>query len=115
MCGTIDPRHKYDEYLVLLAPGGNAPPPPPHPPVSLEQLLTSQNDLMRLRVENEMRRGPDCLQPQYQDQDSLYSDFLVTNPPVFTVVMDPLEEDNWLRMMESKFGLLQCKVYQKAM
>jgi hypothetical protein len=26
------------------APSGNAPPPPPHPPVSLEQLLATQND-----------------------------------------------------------------------
>jgi hypothetical protein len=28
------------------APRGNAPPPLPHPPVSLEQLLAMQNDLM---------------------------------------------------------------------
>jgi hypothetical protein len=25
---------------------GNAPPPPPHPPISLEQLLATQNELM---------------------------------------------------------------------
>jgi hypothetical protein len=30
------------------APHGNAPPPPPRLPVSLEQLLATQNDLMRL-------------------------------------------------------------------
>jgi hypothetical protein len=40
------------------APRGNAPPPPPHPPVSLEQLLATQNDLMRRLVENdELRRA----------------------------------------------------------
>jgi hypothetical protein len=32
------------------SPRGNAPPPPPHAPVSLEQLLVTQNDLMRLTV-----------------------------------------------------------------
>jgi hypothetical protein len=29
---------------------GNAPPPPPHPPVSLEQLLATQNELMTLLI-----------------------------------------------------------------
>jgi hypothetical protein len=35
----------------------NAPPPPPRPPVSLEQLLTTQNELMCLLIPNEARRG----------------------------------------------------------
>jgi hypothetical protein len=35
-------------------PCGGAPPPPP---VSLEQLLATQNDLMRRLVENDERRG----------------------------------------------------------
>jgi hypothetical protein len=38
-------------------PHGSAPPPPPHPPVSLEQLLATQNDLMRRLVENDKRHG----------------------------------------------------------
>jgi hypothetical protein len=38
-------------------PRGGAPPPPPHPPVSLEQLLATQNDLMSRLVENDERRG----------------------------------------------------------
>jgi hypothetical protein len=36
---------------------GNAPPPPPHLPVSLEQLLATQNELMTLLIQNEARRG----------------------------------------------------------
>jgi hypothetical protein len=35
-------------------PCGSAPPPPP---VSLEQLLATQNDLMRRLIENDERRG----------------------------------------------------------
>jgi hypothetical protein len=31
---------------------GNAPPPPPHPLVSLDQLLTTQKNLMRRLLEN---------------------------------------------------------------
>jgi hypothetical protein len=38
-------------------PRGSAPPPPPHLPVSLEQLLATQNDLMRRQVENDEHRG----------------------------------------------------------
>jgi hypothetical protein len=38
-------------------PCGNAPPSPPRPPVSLEQLLAMQNELMTLLIQNETRRG----------------------------------------------------------
>jgi hypothetical protein len=45
---------------------GNAPPPPPHPLISLEQLLATQNELMTLLIQNEVRRGAECLQhPRY--------------------------------------------------
>jgi hypothetical protein len=36
---------------------GNAPPPPPHPPVNLEQLLATQNELMTLLIQNETCHG----------------------------------------------------------
>jgi hypothetical protein len=38
-------------------PCGGAPPPPPHSPVSLEQLLATQNDVMSQLVENNECRG----------------------------------------------------------
>jgi hypothetical protein len=90
------------------APRGNAPPPPPRAPISLEQVLATQNDLMHLIVENEMHRVAECQQPRHQDQDSSYSHFLATHPPVFTNAIDPLEADNWLHTTESKFRLLHC-------
>jgi hypothetical protein len=75
-------------------PCGAAPPPPPPPPVSLEQLLATQNDLMRRLVENDERHGAERQQPQHQERDSSYSDFLATHPPVFADATDPLEADN---------------------
>jgi hypothetical protein len=78
-------------------PRGGAPPPPP---VSLEQLLATQNDLMRRLVENDERRGAKRQQPQHQERDSSYSDFLATHPPVFADAIDPLEVDSWLRTTE---------------
>jgi hypothetical protein len=45
---------------------GNAPLPPLHPPVSLEQLLATQNELMTLLIQNEARRGAERPQhPRY--------------------------------------------------
>jgi hypothetical protein len=93
---------------------GNAP-PPPRPPVSLEQLLATQNDLLRRLVENDERRGAKCPQPRHQDRDSSYLDFLATHPPVFTDATDPLEAGTWLCTTESKFGLLHYTEYQKTL
>jgi hypothetical protein len=72
-------------------PCGGAPPPPP---ISLEQLLATQNDLMRRLIENDEHRGAECQQPQHQERDSSYSDFLATHPPVFADKTDPLEADS---------------------
>jgi hypothetical protein len=93
-------------------PRGSAPPPPP---VSREQLLATQNDLMRWLVENDVCRGAERQQPQHQERDSSYSDFQATHPPVFADATDPLEADSWLRTTESKFGLLRCTEYQKTL
>jgi hypothetical protein len=93
-------------------PCGSAPPPPP---VSLEQLLTTQNDLMRRLVENDKHRGAERQQPRHQERDSSYSDFLATHPLVFADATDPLVVDSWLRTTESMFGLLHYIEDQKTL
>jgi hypothetical protein len=75
-------------------PRGDAPSPPPRPHVSQEQLLSTQNDLLRRLDENDERRGAERQQPRHQERDSSYSDFLATHPPVFADVIDPLEADS---------------------
>jgi hypothetical protein len=80
-------------------------PPPPPLPVSIEQLLAMQNELMRGLTENLVQREvhpPHC-QPGVETS---YTDFLVMHPLMFTEATDPLEADNSLRFIESKFGLL---------
>jgi hypothetical protein len=95
---------------------GNAPPPPPHPPVSLEQLLAAQNELITLLIQNEACHGAEPPQhPQYQDMSTSYSEFLVTHPPLFSGGKDLLEADDWLRTTESKFSLLHYTEYQKTL
>jgi hypothetical protein len=94
----------------------NAPSPPPHPPISLEQLLAMQNELMTLLIQNEARRGTKHPQhPRYQDMNTSYSEFLVTHPPLFSGGKDLLEANNWLRTTKSKFSLLHCTEYQKTL
>jgi hypothetical protein len=44
-----------------------------------------------------------------------YSDFTATHPSLFTEAGEPLEADHWLRVMESKFGLLHCTEMQKTL
>jgi hypothetical protein len=68
-------------------------PPPPPPPVSLEQLLATQNELMRVLTENIMQREvrPPHRQPRVE---ASYIDFLVMHPLTFDEAIDPLEVDN---------------------
>jgi hypothetical protein len=75
-------------------PRGGAPPPPPRPPISLDQLLATQNDLMRRLVENDECRRDKRQQPQHQERDSSYLDFLATHPLVFADATNPLEADS---------------------
>jgi hypothetical protein len=70
---------------------------------------------MRRLVENDEHRGAERQQPRHQERDSSYSDFLVTHPPVFADVTDPLEAESWLHTTGSKFGLLHCTGYQKTL
>jgi hypothetical protein len=98
------------------APHANPPPHPPHAPVSIEELLAAQNELMRVLMQNEAHHGVG--HPQYyrqQDMNTSYSNFLATHPPVFARAKDPLDANDWLRTTESKFGLLHCTVYQKTL
>jgi hypothetical protein len=44
-----------------------------------------------------------------------YSDFLTTHPLVFSGAKGPLDVDDWLHTIESKFGLLHYTKYQKTM
>jgi hypothetical protein len=96
-------------------PCGGAPPPPPHPPISLEQLLATQNDLMRRLVESDECYGAEHQQPRHQEIGSSYLDFLASHPPEYADATNPLEADNWLCTTEYKFGLLRYTEYQKTL
>jgi hypothetical protein len=92
------------------------PPPPPIllSPVSLEQLLATHNELIRVLMENLMQRE---VRPPHRQSgvETSYTDLLAMHPLTFAEATDPLEADSWLRIIESKFGLLHCTEFQKTL
>jgi hypothetical protein len=84
----------------------------PTPPPSLAQAIASilesrdeQTKLLRQLVTNSARGGNGA---RNAPAPTTYGEFTATHPPLFTEAGEPLESDHWLRVMESKFGLLRC-------
>jgi hypothetical protein len=95
---------------------GNLPPPP-----SLDQAITSileshdkQTELLWQLVANSTHSGNGARNAP-APTPTTYSDFTATHPPLFTEAGEPLEADHWLRVMESKFGLLRYTEVQKTL
>jgi hypothetical protein len=80
---------------------------PPPPPPTLQELMAQQNEILRQLAQ---RQPP----PQHygggdhqrHPAAATYQEFLSTQPPLFTRAEDPLDADVWLRVVESKFPLL---------
>jgi hypothetical protein len=87
----------------------NLPPPP-----SLAQMIASilesqdeQTELLHQLVANSTR-GDNGTRNAPALALTTYGDFTATHLPLFIEAREPLEADHWLRVMESKFGLLRC-------
>jgi hypothetical protein len=52
---------------------------------------------------------------QQVPRETSYLDFSETRPPLFVKAEDPLEADEWIRVIEQKFGLLRCSETQKSL
>jgi hypothetical protein len=94
------------------------PNPPPVPPTLAEAIAALVNATTEnTRFLREMA-GPPLPQqggrayPQGPRETS-YLDFSETRPPLFVKAEDPLEADEWIRVIEQKFGLLRCLETQK--
>jgi hypothetical protein len=90
-------------------------------PSSLAQAIASilkssdkQTKLLRQLVVNSAHGGNGARNAP-TPAPTTYSDFAATHPPLFTEAGEPLEADHWLRVIESKFGLLRCTEVQKTL
>jgi hypothetical protein len=99
-------------------PNGN-PPPPPTLAEAIASILESrdeQTELMWQLVANSTpTRGGNGASNNHAQTPTTYEDFAATHPPLFTEAGEPPEADYWLRVIESKFGLLHCTKTQKTL
>jgi hypothetical protein len=99
--------------------GNDATPnPPPVPPTLVEAIAalvnaTADNTrFLREMAGQQMQQQGGRAYPQGPRETS-YLYFSETRRPLFVKAEDPLEADEWIRVIEQKFGLLRCTETQK--
>jgi hypothetical protein len=96
----------------------DTPNPLPVPPTlakAIADLVTATADntrFLREMVGQQLQQQGRRAYPQGPRETS-YFDFSKTCPLLFVKAEDPLEADEWIRVIEQKFGLLRCTEIQK--
>jgi hypothetical protein len=87
--------------------------------VNLEQLITTQNQLMQavLQTLNNMQPNQQAHQQQAHPppHQSHLVEFLRTHPTTFSQVNDPMEVEDWLKGVEKKLVIAQCTDRKKVL
>jgi hypothetical protein len=108
--GRGDPEHEVSN---------RNPPPPPNIAQAIATILMSQDEqtelLWQLIANSTSACGGNGTRNNHAQAPAAYGDFMATHPPLFAMAGEPLEADNWLRMVESKFRLLRCTETQKTL
>jgi hypothetical protein len=80
--------------------------------VNLEQLITTQNQLMQVVLQNLNNMQPNQQAHQQQvpppPHQSHLAKFLRTHPTTFSQAKDPMEAEDWLKGVEKKLMISQC-------
>jgi hypothetical protein len=89
-------------------------PNPPHVPTTLAEAIaalvnatTDNTRFLREMAGNQFQQQGGRAPPQGPRETS-YLDFSETRSPLFVKAEDPLEADEWIRVMEQKFRLIRC-------
>jgi hypothetical protein len=89
--------------------------------VNLEQLITTQNQLMQviLQTINNMQPNQQAHQqqapPPPPPHQSHLVEFLWTHPTTFSHAKDPMEAKDWLKGVEKKLVIAQCTDHEKVL
>jgi hypothetical protein len=100
--------------------GEDTPNLPPVPPTLAEAITVLVNatayntHFLREMAGNQFQQHGGRVPPQ-GSRDTTYLEFSETRPPLFVKEEEPLEADEWVRVMEQKFGLIRCTETQKPM
>jgi hypothetical protein len=81
---------------------------------SILESRDEQTELLRQLIANSIRSGNGARNAPAPALTT-YSDFTAMHRLLFTEAGEPLEADHWLRVMESKFGLLRYTEVQKTL
>jgi hypothetical protein len=87
--------------------------------VNVEQLITTQNQLMQvvLQTLNNMQPNQQAHQqqapPPLPPHQSHLAEFLRTRPTTFSQAKDPMEVEDWLKGVEKKLVITQCTDHEK--
>jgi hypothetical protein len=98
--------------------GEDAPNPPPVPPTlakaiaALVNATTDNTRFLRVMAGNQFQQHRVRGQPQ-GPCDTTYLVLSETRPSLFVKAEEPLQVDEWVRVMEQKFGLIRCSEIQK--
>jgi hypothetical protein len=89
------------------------PNPPPVPPTLAEAIAalvnaTADNTRFLREMAGQQFQQQGGRGYQQGPRETSYLDFSETRPPLFVKAEDPLEADEWLRVIEQKFRLLRC-------
>jgi hypothetical protein len=96
----------------------DTPNPPPVPPTLAEAIAALVNATMdntcflREMVGNQFQQHGGRAPPQ-GPRETTYQEFSETRPLLFIKAEEPLEADEWVRVMEQKFRLIHCTETQK--
>jgi hypothetical protein len=96
----------------------STPNPPPVPPTLAEAIAalvnaTADNTSFLREMAGQQFQQQGGRGYQQGPHETSYLDFSETRPPLFVKAEDPLEADEWIRVIEQKFGLLRCSETQK--
>jgi hypothetical protein len=89
----------------------STPNPPPVPPTLAEAIAalvnaTADNTRFLREMAGQQLQQQGGRGYQQGPRETSYLDFSETRPPLFVKAEDPLEADEWLHVIEQKFGLL---------
>jgi hypothetical protein len=83
---------------------------------SILESQDEQTELLRYLVAiSTLARGGNEARNNHTQAPTTYGDFVATHPLLFTEAGEPLEADNWLHVIESKFGLLHYTETQQTL
>jgi hypothetical protein len=96
----------------------DTPNPPPVPPTLAEDIaalvnVTTDNSRFLREMAGNQFQQHGGRAPLQGPRETSYLDFSETRPSLFVKAEDPLEADEWVQVMEQKFGLIRCTETQK--